>query len=332
MNAAIELQTRVRAESDLVIDSVARNRSDDSRSETGRPVGNASRETTAQANRAWASKGDSGGLGSGKVESGKGTILRYKADRRSVTYTLTLFVLHLIPFFLAPAWVAALCLVPLAVGSMFVAPINHHHQHFNTFHSAWLNRVYELVLSIQTGISPYGWVLHHNLGHHRNYLNQRPHPEPDESKWTRKDGSQMGRVEYTIDLVLNHQIDILRVGRRYPKYLRAFLLMKIPLWTLLGLALYWNPVNALLIFLIPSFIALCHTSWATYEHHAGFHPTSHYDASVNRTSLIYNYLTCNLGYHTAHHKRPGVHWSLLPKLHDEIEHEIPPEMIIPTFW
>lgn len=267
-----------------------------------------------------------------RSESKKGTILRYRADRGSVSFVLAMFAIHAVAFFFAPTWLAALCLLPLAIGSMFVAPINHHHQHFNTFHSAWLNRFYEIALALQTGISPYGWVLHHNLGHHRNYLNQRPHPQPDESKWTREDGSQMGRVEYTIDLVLNHQLDIFRIGRSYPKFLRAFLLMKVPIWTLLAIALYINPVNAFLIFLIPSFIALCHTSWATYEHHAGLYPTNHNDASLNRINPLYNFMTCNLGYHTAHHKRPGVHWSLLPKIHDEIKDEIPPEMILTTFW
>ncbi len=266
------------------------------------------------------------------VKTKKGTILRYKADRRSVSYTLAMFALHAAAFFFAPTWLAALCLIPLTIGSMFVAPINHHHQHFNTFHSAWLNRVYEVVLALQAGISPYGWVLHHKLGHHRNYLNQRPHAQPDESKWTREDGSQMGRVEYTIDLVLHHQIDMIRIGRRYPKYLRAFLLMKIPVWTILGIALYVNPVNAFLVLLIPSFITLCHTSWATYEHHAGCYPTDHHDASRNRTSPLYNFMTCNLGLHTAHHKRPGVHWSLLPQIHEEIKDQIPQEMILTTFW
>jgi fatty acid desaturase len=241
-------------------------------------------------------------------------------------------VAHVAIFWLASPWVAALSLIPLAVLSMFIAPINHHHQHFNTFRSAVLNRLYEIPLALQTGISPYGWVLHHNLGHHRNYLNQRPHPEPDESKWTRKDGTQMGPVEYTVDLVLNNQIDMIRVGRKYPRFLRAFLLMKVPVWGLIGALLYLNPINALLVFIIPGFITLCHTSYSTYAHHAGLYPTSHYDASMNNTSPIYNFLTCNLGYHTAHHKRPGVHWSLLPKLHEEIKHEIPAEMIRTTFW
>ena len=267
-----------------------------------------------------------------KVESHTGRWLRYRVDRRAVAYVHVLLGLHAAIFFLAPTWVAGLCVIPLATASMFVAAINHHHQHFNTFHSSWMNRVFDITLSLQTGIAPFAWVLHHNLGHHVNYLKQRPHSEPDESRWTRRDGSQMGRIEYTIDLLLRHQIDIFRVGRRYPKYFRMFLWMKLPLWSIVGLALYFNPTNAVLVILLPGFLTLAHTSWVTYEHHAGQYPTNHYDASRNNLNPLFNYLTCNLGYHTAHHKRPGVHWSRLPEIHDEIKHQIPPELIQVNFW
>jgi fatty acid desaturase len=258
--------------------------------------------------------------------------IRYEADRRAVVWVGVMLAAHATVFFLAPAWVAALFVIPLTVGSMFVAAINHHHQHFNVFQSAWMNRVFDLALALQTGVSPYAWVLHHNLGHHVNYLHQRPHAEPDESKWTRRDGTQMGRIEYTIDLLLHHQLDILRVGLRYPKYLRAFLWMKLPLWSLIGLAFYLDPANAFLVILLPGFLTLAHTVWVTYEHHAGFHSTSHDDASMNNVNPLFNYVTCNLGYHTAHHKRPGVHWSLLPQIHEEIKHRIPPEQIQTAFW
>lgn len=261
-----------------------------------------------------------------------GRLLKYRADRRPVAYSCAMFAVHALIFFLAPAWVAALCVLPLVLVSMFVAPINHHHQHLNTFRSPILNRVYDLVLALQTGIAPYSWVLHHNVGHHVNYLNQRPHARPDESKWTRADGSQMGRIEYTIDLVLNHQIDIVRLALRHKRYLRPFLWMKVPLWTILGLALWYNPLNAFLAILLPGFLTLVHTAWATYEHHAGQYPTSHFDASFNNTNPLYNFMTCNLGLHTAHHYRPGVHWSLLPALHAEIVDRIPPKQINPNFW
>jgi len=264
--------------------------------------------------------------------SRSGAILRYKADRGPVAFVLGAFVARWLVFLLVGPALAAASALPLLLLGMFIAPINHHHQHVNTFQAGWLNRLYELALSLQTGIGPFGWVLHHNLGHHRNYLRQPPSGEADESHWTRSDGSQMGRVEYTLHLVLHHQVDIFRVGRKHPVTLRRYLWMKLPLYTLLGAAFWWNPWNAFFVFLLPGFLTLVHTSWATYEHHAGCATDGHMDASTNRLNPLYNRLTGNLGYHTAHHHRPGLHWSLLPGHHARIADQIPEAQVLRTFW
>jgi fatty acid desaturase len=262
----------------------------------------------------------------------RGTILKYKADRGPTAYVVTGFILRLAVWALATPLICAISVIPLAVLGMFIAPINHHHQHVNSFRAAWLNRLYDLVLALQSGVGPYNWVLHHNLGHHVNYLNQPPHESPDESRWTRADGTHMGRLEYSIHLLLHHQIDIVRVGLRRPRYFRYFLLMKLPLWGLIGVGLWIRPLETVLVFLLPAFITFFHTIWATYEHHAGCPRNDHLDASRNRDNRIYNALTGNLGLHTAHHKRPGLHWSLLPELHEEIRDQIPEEQILKTFW
>lgn len=265
-------------------------------------------------------------------ESERGSILKYKADRGPVAYVLAMFAVHVLLWWFASPMVALASTLPLAIASMFVAPINHHHQHLNTFRSPVVNRFYDLALALQTGVAPYSWTLHHNLGHHLNYLNQHPHTSPDESAWTRRDGTQMGRVEYTLDMLLRHQSDIFRVGQQYPRFRRYWLAMKLPLWGLLGGALFVNPLNTLLIFLIPGFMALTHTIWATYEHHAGCPTDDHVLGSFNRDNRLYNWMTGNLGLHTAHHSRPGVHWSLLPRLHEEIKHQIPESQIVTRFW
>lgn len=280
-------------------------------------------------------KAGSSGAGAASISAPSdrlGTILNYKADRGPVAYTVAVFALRMAIWALAAPLVCAFSVIPLAVLGMFIAPINHHHQHLNSFRAPWLNRLYDLALALQCGVPPYGWVLHHNLGHHVNYLNQRPHQNPDESRWTRADGSQMGRLEYSIDLLFHYQIDMVRVGLKHPKYFRYFLLMKLPVWGLIGVGLWLRPLETALVFLLPSFITLFHTMWATYEHHAGCVPTDHFDASRNRDNPYYNWMTGNLGLHTAHHKRPGLHWSLLPELHARIQHRIPEEQIYKGFW
>jgi fatty acid desaturase len=276
------------------------------------------------------------GIGaSGHIRAGaerRGSILKYKADRGPVAYVMVVFVLRLCLWALATPLICAVGVVPLAVLGMFIAPINHHHQHVNTFRAGWLNRLYDLVLAVQCGVGPYSWVLHHNLGHHLNYLNQPPHENADESHWTRADGTAMGRLEYSVHLLLHHQVDIVRVGLQRPRHFRNFLLMKLPLWGLLGVGLWLRPLETVLVFLLPAFITLFHTIWATYEHHAGCPGNDHDDASRNRDNRIYNALTGNLGLHTAHHKRPGLHWSLLPELHASIRDQIPEDQILEKFW
>lgn len=262
----------------------------------------------------------------------RGTVLRYKADRVPVVYVLAMLAVHVALFVWAPPWVVAVAVLPLVALSTCVATVNHNHQHLNTFRSPTLNRFYDIALSLQTGIGPYGWVLHHNLGHHRNYLNQPPHARPDESHWARKDGSTMGRLEYSVHLFLHHQFDIYKVGKRHPRQWRYFMLMKIPLYTVMAIGLVIDPVNYALAFLLPASLTLFHTCYATYEHHAGHHATSHRDASVNRENKLLNFVTCNLGLHTAHHEQPGLHWSLLPELHARIRHTIPPEQLLQDFW
>ena len=77
----------------------------------------------------------------------------------------------------------------------------------------------EVVYTFHTGITTNAWVLHHNLGHHLNYLDQ----EKDESRWKRLDGTTMGVVEYTIMTALTGYTRGYAVGKRYPKFQRPFL-------------------------------------------------------------------------------------------------------------
>jgi fatty acid desaturase len=262
----------------------------------------------------------------------RGRVLKYRADRLPTAYVVAMLALHVAIWATAGPWVAVASTVPLAVAGFFIAPINHHHQHLNVFRSPAANRVYDLALALQTGVAPFAWVLHHNLGHHAHYLQQRPHEQPDESTWTRANGAKMGRVEYTLYLLMRHQWDIVRIGLQYPKVFRRFLWMKLPLYALLGAAFWLQPWNTTFVFVVPGLLVLTHTIWATYEHHAGCETDEHVAASVNRINPLYNRLTGNLGYHTAHHMRPGMHWSLLPKLHAEIEAKIPERCVLTTFW
>ncbi|MCB0328188.1 MAG: fatty acid desaturase [Bdellovibrionales bacterium] len=251
------------------------------------------------------------------------SVFKYRADIVPVSIFTGLFLADLLVFFLVPdrtlvcIW-AILGLLP----KIAVCCWNHHHQHVPTFKSTVLNRLLELVYTFQTGITTNAWVLHHNLGHHINYLDQTK----DESRWMRPDGTTMGEWEYTVKLALTGYLDAYRVGRKHPKYQRGLLSMGTLSSILLALAFYYNWFAALLLFAIPMFAGYITTCWHTYSHHAGLHSDDHFEASYNVMHRWYNIITGNLGYHTAHHWKQAVHWSKLPELHEAIKDKIPEEL------
>jgi len=257
---------------------------------------------------------------SGAQSAARPGIFRYREDRLPIALICLLFAFDVYVY----ASVDSLPLLALwtAVGAIIKAHVcawNHHHQHVATFSVSWLNRAIELVYALQTGISSHTWVLHHAVGHHMNYLD----PKLDESTWQRKDGTTMGAAEYTAIVALTAYSRAWRVSARFPRFRRTFVGMGIVTFAVVAALVWARPVPALFVFVLPMIISLVVTSWATYSHHSEKPTASHFVACNNIVHRGYNLLTGNLGYHTAHHYRPGTHWSKLPALHAEIAEKIP---------
>jgi fatty acid desaturase len=256
-------------------------------------------------------------------------LFRYKQDRLPVLFITLLFLLDLLVYFFASniffitAWTLFVTVPKICICSW-----NHHHQHLATFFQTPLNRLLEVIYAFHTGITTNAWVLHHVLGHHINYLDQ----EKDESGWLRPDGSKMGIFEYTITIAVTGYIRAYRVGKKHPKYQKSFISVGICIFLLLSLLVYFNPINALFVFVLPMMFGYLFTCWHTYSHHAGLESDNPYEASHNIMHHWYNVLTGNLGYHTAHHIKPGLHWSLLPEYHASIAHKIPVELYSRAFF
>jgi len=94
-------------------------------------------------------------------------------------------------------------------------------------------------------------------------------------------------------------------------------------FVIVALLVLYKPVPALFLFILPMITSLLFTAYVTYEHHSGLDTQNEFEASNNNLNPLYNLLTGNLGYHTAHHHKQGVHWSKLPQLHGTIADKIP---------
>lgn len=245
---------------------------------------------------------------------------RYREDRWPVFIVLALTVVDFVLYF-AIDNLAVFCgyyllmIIPKGV----ICAWNHHHQHLFTFRHASLNRSLEFVYALHTGVTTNLWRLHHVLGHHLNFLDQ----EKDESRWKRKSGKRMGVVEYTLNVAVTAYTRGYSVGKRYPKQQHPFLIFTALTFIAVAILVWYKPVAGIMLFVLPMITSLLFTAYVTYEHHSGLDTENEFEASYNNLSPLFNRLTGNLGYHTAHHHRQGVHWSKLPALHATIEDKIP---------
>lgn len=259
-------------------------------------------------------------LRSGFTISWSERLFRHSEDQGPVALIAALTVLDVCMYVTVDNPLAlSLYFLLMVIPKGIVSAWNHHHQHVPMFRSKPLNRLLELVFGLHTGMPTNMWVLHHVLGHHLNYLDQTK----DESRWRRRDGRTMGELEYTFSIACTAYPRALAVGRRHPRALRPFLIYGSLVWAVALLLTWARPLPGLLLFLLPMVTTLFFTAWVTYDHHTGLESDSPFEASHNILNPWFNWLTGNLGYHTAHHYRQGVHWSRLPALHAQIEERIP---------
>lgn len=253
----------------------------------------------------------------------------FSADRFPVTIILLMSLLDFLIFFNAGSiWLLVIYWLIMIIPKGVISAWNHHHQHRHVFKHSWQNRILEFFYALHTGVTTNLWVLHHNYGHHRNFLDQ----DKDESRWKRKNGTTMGIFEYTMKVALTAYPRGYKVGKSYQKQQRQFVIFgSITLLLLLGLVIY-NPLNALFLFILPMIGSLIFTSWATYGHHADLDTQNQFEASHNHSSKLFNFFTGNLGYHTAHHFKPGIHWADLPELHEKIKSKIPDKCYKKSFF
>lgn len=237
---------------------------------------------------------------------------------------LAVFGLQLWAFFsISNLWLLAAAEFVLMLAQVSSGAICHNHHHVNIFTRPVLNRVLEVIMYLQTGTSPYSWTIHHNIGHHGDYLDQ----DRDPSRWQEPDGHTMSRVKYDFYNAFMIYPEIWKIGKRYPalfgRFKRWLLISNL---VLLAFFIY-SPMRTLIVFLVPMIAMLVILLDNTYQQHSGLKLSSHYVASRNVEHPLYNLTSWNLGYHTAHHMHPGIHWTELPALHARIRNRIPDVLV-----
>ncbi len=243
--------------------------------------------------------------------------LRYRADWRSLLFLVLLAGL------LGAQWTGCRrhwLLLPPACALAFIAcVIKHNHVHCPTFTRRRLNAGLGHVLSLLTGHPTTSIITAHNVRHHRH--------NNTELDWVR---CSLVHFRWNwLNLLVFPLVSVAEMRRHKPSDLRD--------WRRRRPALYRQAVAERMV-LYTAMAALALADWAAtlrylavpwlfgqwalvainLLQHQGCDPASVYDHSRNVTGRLINWFVLNNGFHTAHHIRPALHWSLLPALHREV--------------
>ncbi len=248
-------------------------------------------------------------------------MLRNRADIRTlgavaVYFALAFggyFTLHRQPWWLTLVWVAA-----TMVSSFQTAVITHNTIHTPVFTTRWMNRAFQLVLTLAYGHPVSAFVAGHNYSHHL-------HPQ------TRMDAIRTTKARFQWNL-LNQLFFVLLVAPSVTKgqkeYVAAvkdakprwYAQYRLETWVfnLSQLALLIYDWRAFLVFiLVPHLFAVWGILGINFVQHDGCDPDHPYNHSRNLTGPWMNWLFFNNGYHAMHHEIAGMHWSELPAAHAE---------------
>ncbi len=199
----------------------------------------------------------------------------------------------------------------------------HNFAHCAVFSNRALNDLFGVLLTLLGGAPASLYVPGHNESHHR-------HLE------TSRDVMRTNRMTYTREY-LNHLLffptivwDIQRNDLRYMNEERKrrtalfsqFVREVVVYHIFLAYILRSCFKRAMWVYIVPTMIGKYLIVTLNMLQHKGCDPDSKYNHSRNFTGPVLNFFCFNNGYHTQHHNSPGLHWSLLPKKHKDIEHHI----------
>ncbi len=193
--------------------------------------------------------------------------------------------------------------------------INHNASHCPVFEREGHNRWLFHWLSVLMGI-PAAPIAASHLHNHHVHNN-------DESDWMRSTvlGSSQGPLRLVKYLVHVFRLPRLadRPGHRaVPAALYGRIAPETTtvLVALVGMAL-WAPLATLLFYVLTRLTAMCVLFIINLIQHDGLEAESGVNRCRNFTGWLVNALLFHNGYHSAHHLRPGLHWSALPAYHRE---------------
>ena len=245
-------------------------------------------------------------------------MLKYKADRRTLGFVTTYFILVAIAWNVAmPLWAQALMFLAVCSFSWFCAVITHNTVHCPIFHNRTLNKVFQVVLTQCYGHPVSTFVPGHNLSHHR--YTEEPKDVMRTTKMRYSWNALNGLLFFPTvagGIVKGERAFVSSMRKRKPRWFRQ-LLIEAGFFVGIMIVLAVIDWRKFLVWgYLPHLWAAFGIVTINLLQHDGCDPEHPVNHSRNFTGHFFGWWTFNNGFHAIHHMQPTLHWSLTRAVHD----------------
>lgn len=252
-------------------------------------------------------------------------MLRYRADVRTLGFVGLYFGTLAALWALTPddrlprgtewAWVVP-AFALLCVTSFQGAVSTHNAVHSPVFRQRWLNKLWQVVLTLTYGHPVSSYVPGHNLSHHKHTQSTSDVMRTQKARFRYHGLNLLFFVASIAPSIMKADATYSRaMFRRHPRWFRQLLLEGATLLVVTVALFVASWQKALLLWMVPHLYAQWGIVTMNLLQHDGCDGDSAYDHSRNFVNPVLNWFVFNNGFHTVHHHHPGLHWSLTPEAH-----------------
>jgi len=241
-------------------------------------------------------------------------LLHHRADRRQIGIVAVYWVL-LFSMYFVPACRNLPFLVLACYFSFLNAVVIHNHLHKGMFKSKLLNRAFRCILSFGNLYPASANIASHNLVHHHFDDDGQPDwaaPEHVRFRW-----HLLNLLHFPNVVGPNTFKGVARWAKttRQKDFRRQYLAEQVFAFGLTLILFVFDFWTTLFFVLIPQLWGARGILRINLIQHDGCDVRSEWNHSRNFVGRFFNWIMCNNGYHTIHHNRAGLHWSVLPEMH-----------------
>ncbi len=241
-------------------------------------------------------------------------LLHNRADRRQIGI-VSIYVSLLFAMVLVPECRNVFCLALACWLSFLNSVVIHNQVHKGIFKSRALNRAFRCVISFGSLYPASANVSSHNLVHH--------HFDDDgQEDWAAPDISTFRFPLFNLLHFPNVAgprtfAGVSRWARttRQRDFRAQYHLEQVVAFGLTGALMLYDFWGTVFFVLVPQLWGARGILRINLIQHEGCDTTSDWNHSRNFVGRAFNWVMCNNGYHTIHHNRAGLHWSVLADAH-----------------